>query len=505
MEREQEEPRRTFEAEVAEEAVALRKKLQERGVIGDKCPSNTSHCGWNVTEQAYGMTFQLPGKVLDGGAGQHRGGAKKMGRGKRKRNRTKGGSNKSSQHTPGWTPSQDAGRAPPQGVAAGLERRSAENTCYCNSVLQVLLHTPAFVNACLEGRAVRHALPVANNTTEPEPDWLRLLQDLAQNALAQPRSTGSIAPENFHDALAKLPGPTEFNRHQQSDANEFLETLLERIRHAEDCQRSSTPSGSGENAQTQIGNILGHQQSIVNKCQVCGAASQTRSAVHTIPLPVPEGGSNAGSGGSAWHPTCTLEEAMQLAMASAPLESFTCSNCRDEVHAHSGQPGPDARRHHEPTTETRFWSLPDVMAFQLKLFQWSRTTGQGKASPAAQGRKSNVRVIFPLTLDVSPWLMQEVQNRLDQHTAYSLYAVIVHDGPSLDSGHYYALISPAPGIWYKMDDARVQQMTTRQVQDDRPYMLFYRQSASPPLAFPVLEPGTSALPPLEGITGPSAA
>ena len=42
-------------------------------------------------------------------------------------------------------------------------------------------------------------------------------------------------------------------------------------------------------------------------------------------------------------------------------------------------------------------------------------------------------------------------------TTYDLYAVLVHQGASTRSGHYYAFIKNNNGVWYKMDDDSVTQ------------------------------------------------
>lgn len=38
---------------------------------------------------------------------------------------------------------------------------------------------------------------------------------------------------------------------------------------------------------------------------------------------------------------------------------------------------------------------------------------------------------------------------------YDLYAVIVHSGFSISSGHYYSFIRCNPNEWYKFDDEQV--------------------------------------------------
>ena len=42
-----------------------------------------------------------------------------------------------------------------------------------------------------------------------------------------------------------------------------------------------------------------------------------------------------------------------------------------------------------------------------------------------------------------------------EDAAYELYAVLVHQGASVHSGHYYAYVKPASGVWYMLDDDEV--------------------------------------------------
>jgi ubiquitin carboxyl-terminal hydrolase 36/42 len=43
-------------------------------------------------------------------------------------------------------------------------------------------------------------------------------------------------------------------------------------------------------------------------------------------------------------------------------------------------------------------------------------------------------------------------------TMYDLYAVLVHSGHSVHSGHYYAYVRAPNGIWHICDDTHVAQV-----------------------------------------------
>ncbi len=44
---------------------------------------------------------------------------------------------------------------------------------------------------------------------------------------------------------------------------------------------------------------------------------------------------------------------------------------------------------------------------------------------------------------------------------YDLYGVLVHQGHSMHSGHYYCFVKAPNGVWNKMDDSTVGQARSR--------------------------------------------
>ena len=56
---------------------------------------------------------------------------------------------------------------------------------------------------------------------------------------------------------------------------------------------------------------------------------------------------------------------------------------------------------------------------------------------------------------------------------YELYAVLKHEGPSCNSGHYYCFVKAANQSWYCMNDAFVNQVSLQRVLNQNAYLLFY--------------------------------
>lgn len=61
---------------------------------------------------------------------------------------------------------------------------------------------------------------------------------------------------------------------------------------------------------------------------------------------------------------------------------------------------------------------------------------------------------------------------------YSLYAVVVHKGLTLDAGHYFTLARDHFGDWYKFDDSNVSTSLPNEIHSlkspNTPYILFYK-------------------------------
>ena len=58
---------------------------------------------------------------------------------------------------------------------------------------------------------------------------------------------------------------------------------------------------------------------------------------------------------------------------------------------------------------------------------------------------------------------------------YKLYAVLIHEGFSTFSGHYYCYVKNSTDIWYCMNDSDVRQVQEKNVLNQTPYLLFYER------------------------------
>ena len=63
------------------------------------------------------------------------------------------------------------------------------------------------------------------------------------------------------------------------------------------------------------------------------------------------------------------------------------------------------------------------------------------------------QVDFDTTLDMAPYM----SDRRSPPKLYQLYGVLVHQGHSVHSGHYYCFVRAANGLWHQMNDNHVSQ------------------------------------------------
>ena len=73
-----------------------------------------------------------------------------------------------------------------------------------------------------------------------------------------------------------------------------------------------------------------------------------------------------------------------------------------------------------------------------------------------QAQDSVLQIEFGTSLDLAPYMT----DRRSPPVNYELYGVLVHQGFSVHSGHYFAYVKAPNGLWYQMNDEHVSQVNT---------------------------------------------
>lgn len=130
-------------------------------------------------------------------------------------------------------------------------------------------------------------------------------------------------------------------------------------------------------------------------------------------------------------------------------------------------------------------TAPNTLIIQLKRFEFSRS-----------GRKISKHVDFDETIDLAPF-MSHAQPK--GSAIYDLYGILVHDGFSMHSGHYYSFLRSAGGEWHKFDDSRVAPSSARNAMGQQPYILFYVKRSAVAAAGEARAQSNSAVAPSEPV------
>ncbi|KAK9916917.1 hypothetical protein WJX75_008782 [Coccomyxa subellipsoidea] len=304
-------------------------------------------------------------------------------------------------------------------TGAGLENLG--NTCFLNSVLQCLTHTPPLAEVLLNARPLGSA---------SEWDALRLTQQHVARALHN--RSRVISPRPHANGLRRV--CRSFRRGRQEDAHEYLVALLDAMHEA--ALAGLNPKPPREVAETSlIYRIFAGQSRSQVKCCECGYESNTMESFMDICL--------------------DISRAPSLTMA---LERYTKPEMLDRENKYKCPKQGRLVRARKTITIER---APNVLVFQLKRFEYSM-----------YGSKIGKKVDFDTHLDMAPYM----SNRRAGPQMYELFGVLVHAGHSVHSGHYFCFVRAPNGLWHRMDDVQVSQVSERVVLGQKAYILFYIKS-----------------------------
>ncbi|XP_078532025.1 ubiquitin carboxyl-terminal hydrolase 44 isoform X2 [Lissotriton helveticus] len=112
--------------------------------------------------------------------------------------------------------------------------------------------------------------------------------------------------------------------------------------------------------------------------------------------------------------------------------------------------------------------LPQVLRLHLKRFRWSGRNHR---------EKIGVHVSFDQMLNMEPYCCRESTNTLiPECFIYDLSAVVMHHGKGFGSGHYTAFCyNPEGGFWVHCNDSKLNICTVEEVCKVQAYILFYTQ------------------------------
>ncbi|KAF6158092.1 hypothetical protein GIB67_014886 [Kingdonia uniflora] len=371
------------------------------------------------------------------------------------------------------------------------------NTCFMNSVLQALLHTPPIRNYFLSDRHNRYVceLKKANNNNTHNNNVVlvngcnnnqsvRLCLACDMDAMFSAVYSGDRTPYSPAKLLYSWwQHAANLASYEQQDAHEFFISMLDGIHEKVDKDRGKPQSqGNGDCciAHKVFSGIL---RSDVT-CTACGYTSTTYDPCVDISLDLdPNYGSSTKTSSTKSHHTFNGETADRpqstlmgcLERFTRPerlgsAEKFFCQQCQIRQ---------------ESLKQMSLKKLPLVLCFHIKRFEHSNT----RKMPMS--RKVDRYLQFPFSLDMSSYISSSILrgrfgNRIfafggdekdispsELPSNFELFALVTHSG-KLEAGHYVTYLR-LDNQWYKCDDAWITQVNENIVRAAQAYMMFYVQ------------------------------
>ena len=351
-------------------------------------------------------------------------------------------------------------------VGCGLNNLG--NTCFLNSALQCLTYTPILGN--LFSKKV--------HTTQCQSKEFCMFCVLERNyhQVNQKNSKASITPSPIVKNLRVI--GKHFRQGRQEDSHEFIRYVIDHMHqnclkgfrgnsHSGNQRNGFSPKGGdikltkNEQETSLIYGIFGGMLQSQVRCQKCFYESDTFDPFLDLSLEL----KNCNSLSDAFLTFCRSEKLDKN-------NQYRCEKCSQFSQAQK---------------QLTIFQSPYTLMIHLKRFN-------------EFGKKINKPIQFPEKFKLNQFMSRRSEKD-EEEFGYDLYAVLVHEGHSIHSGHYFCFIKNSSGVWYEMNDQSVRQVSKQTVLNQHAYILFYHRSASslskkpsPPSPSPSLSNPTSPAP-----------
>ncbi|XP_007947952.1 ubiquitin carboxyl-terminal hydrolase 44 [Orycteropus afer afer] len=402
--------------------------------------------------------------------------------------------------------------------------RNLGNTCYMNSVLQVLSHLLIFRQCFLKLDLNQWLAVTASDKTRASYTHLSVTDTIFQINECQEKDTGSVRCR--HPSLSsglsggasksrkmELIQPREpssryislchelhtlfqvmwsgkwalvspfamlhsvwrlipaFRGYAQQDAQEFLCELLDKVQHELETTGTRFPALIPTSQRKLIKQVLNVVNNIFHgqllsqvTCLACDNKSNTIEPFWDLSLEFPERYQCSGKD-TASQP-CLVTEMLAKFTETEALEGkiYVCDQCNSKQRMFPSKPVVLT----EAQKQLMICHLPQVLRLHLKRFRWSGRNNR---------EKIGIHVGFEEILNMEPYCCRESLKSLRPECfIYDLSAVVMHHGKGFGSGHYTAYCyNSEGGFWVHCNDSKLSMCTMDEVCKAQAYILFYTQ------------------------------
>ncbi|XP_063307650.1 ubiquitin carboxyl-terminal hydrolase 49 [Pelobates fuscus] len=390
--------------------------------------------------------------------------------------------------------------------------RNLGNTCYMNSILQVLSHLQKFrecfltLDTCEKeellartGTNGKHhvtdsgggGLPALGprlngessisksleliQAKEPSTKQLSLCHEL--HTLFRVMWSGKWALVSpfamLHSVWNLIPA---FRGYDQQDAQEFLCELLDKVQQELESEgnkhRILIPISQRKLTKQvlKVVNTIFHGQLLSQvTCLTCSYKSDTVEPFWDLSLEFPERYHCLEKGIAPVTTTeCTLTEMLAKFTETEALEGriYACDQCNSRRRKSSPKP----LLLSEAKKQLMIFRLPQVLRLHLKRFRWSGRNHR---------EKIGVHVFFDQVLNMEPYCRSVLPSSDTGTFLYDLSAVVMHHGKGFGSGHYTAYCyNTEGGFWVHCNDSKLNMCSVEEVCRTQAYILFYTQRSN---------------------------
>uniref|UniRef100_A0A6B2KZN0 Ubiquitin carboxyl-terminal hydrolase n=1 Tax=Arcella intermedia TaxID=1963864 RepID=A0A6B2KZN0_9EUKA len=324
-------------------------------------------------------------------------------------------------------------------VGPGL--RNMGNTCFLNATLQCLSYTPPLINLL---QAIRHTSKCRALGfcifcfLEKHFESIKNLSNT---------KTRSLIPSNLVKNIRAV-CPT-FRPGRQEDAHEFMRFVVSGL------QSKEVPKKPGakevKSSESDIFSVFGGYLRSEVHCFQCKQSSFTFDEFQDLSLEISH--------------LNTLEKCLDHFTAPEILEkknAYACQKCKTLTRA---------------SKRLTIHSPPAILVIHLKRFSMKATYSR------ISWDKNKYKLKYPSTLDLAPFLSNKQNtssksphsNATINNCTYSLYGVLIHEGHTMNSGHYYSYAKASNNLWYQFNDEMVSQVNAQEVLRQEGYILFYKR------------------------------